>query len=73
MFERGDILRVKTKWLSEAEKADPKYRDKLYFVRDCWDGKVEVACESDNFLGHSVYVWPEETMYWVGHVDPESL
>lgn len=73
MFVEGDILKIKPEWLSETEKKDPKYADQEYYVRDCWDGKVEVICKSDNFVGFSIHTWPEHTMYKVGHVDPETI
>lgn len=68
MFKKNDILKVRPEWLSEAEKADPKYSECLYLVRDCWDNKVEVVCKSDNFLGYAVYTWPANTMYKVGDI-----
>lgn len=66
MFKKGDILKVKREWLSEAEKQDPKYSECLYYVKDCYNGSVEVVCKSDNFLGYSIHRWPENTMYKVG-------
>lgn len=71
MLKRGDVVKVRTKWLSPAEKADPKYANQIYFVLDYYNGRVDLVCESNNFLGHSRYTWAEETVYKVGEVDPE--
>ena len=73
MFVEGDILKVKPEWLSDDEKKDSKYADKEYYVRDCWDGKVDVICKSDNFVGYSIYVWRDYTMYKVGHIDAAEI
>lgn len=73
MFVKGDILKVKPEWLSEEEKKDPKYSELEYYVKDCWDGKVEVVCRANHFLGYSTYTWPDYTMYKVGHIDPAEL
>lgn len=73
MFVEGDIVKVRPEWLSEDEKADQKYSEMEYYVRDCWDGRVEVACKSDILLGYLIYTWPDYTMYKVGHVDPEEM
>ena len=73
MFVKGDIVKVRPEWLDEDEKKDPKYAEQEYFVRDCWDGKVEVVCAWDGFTGYLVYTWPDYTMYKVGHIDPAEL
>lgn len=73
MFVAGDILKVKPGWLSAAEKADPKYSEAEYYVRDSWEGKVEVVCLADTFIGYSIYTWPDYTMYKVGHIDPSEI
>jgi len=73
MFIKGDVLKVRPEWLSEEEKKDPKYAEMEYCVRDCWDGKVEVICQSNTFIGYSIYTWPEYTMYKVGHISQEEI
>lgn len=73
MFKRGDILKVKNEWLSEAEKADPKYAECLYVVKECFDNKVTVVSQANNFLGYSIHTWPADTMYLVGHVDAKEV
>lgn len=57
MFVAGDILKVKPGWLSAAEKADPKYSEAEYYVRDSWEGKVEVVCLADTFY-RLFYLYP---------------
>lgn len=69
MFVKGDIVRIRPEWLSEEEKQDPKEVNRNYYVKDCWDGKVEVVCDWSGFLGYLTYTWLECTMYKVGHVD----
>lgn len=69
MFVKGDILKVKAEYLSNEEKANPKYAEKEYYVRDSWDDKVEVVCAWDGLTGYIINVWAEHTMYKVGHVD----
>lgn len=69
MFKCGDILKVKHEYLSEAEKADKKYADCLYVVKESFDEKVTVVSQADNFLGYSMHTWPADTMYLVGHIE----
>lgn len=73
MFVKGDIVKVRPEWLDDCEKEDPKYAEMEYYVRDSWDGRVEVACFWEGFTNFLIYVWPEETLYKVGHIDEKEL
>ena len=61
MFKKNDIVRIKKEYLAPNEDAN-----KDYIVRDCWDGKCEVVCDANNFLGYSIYTWSEDCFYKVG-------
>lgn len=75
MLTKGDIVKIKPEYLSEEEKKDPKYAEMEYYVTDYNpnNGHTEVICAWSGFTGYLKYVWPNYTMYKVGHVDPESL
>jgi len=64
MFRPGDIVKVQPNWLDKGENPDTLY----VVLEDYGDGKVKVFTKSDrSAFGGYVNVWPDYTVYKVGH------
>jgi len=66
MFRPGDVVRVQPDWLDKGEDPNTDY----IVFEDYGDGKVKVFTKSDrSAFGGYVNVWPDYTIYKVGHVN----
>jgi len=69
MFYPGDVVRVKPEWLDKGENPETDY----IIFEDYGDGKIKVFTKRENsFLGGSIHVWPDYTVYKIGWVDLED-